>query len=185
MVVSKGRWICPFFWLLPSLIVKNQIGASQPKVQRCGFRWDYWNHPQARAVGFQTVFSRVIVKWSLEDEWIEVKWKRAHFLLQFKYTSFLLSERGLTTNLKVSPVLSDVGFLLWGSCQCLKCHHIGWKKKQGSSFRKKHEGAESVCSGIKTSYSNVDIGIGITIKWGLRLLFLLFFGLFCFVFLTK
>lgn len=38
------------------------------------------------------------------------------------------------------------------------------EKKQGSSFRKKHEGVESVCSRIKTSYSNVDIVIGITIK---------------------
>lgn len=73
MVVSKGRWMCPFFWLLPSLIVKNQIGASQPKVQRYGFRWDCWNHLQARAVGFQTIFSRVMVKWSLEDEWSKME----------------------------------------------------------------------------------------------------------------
>lgn len=60
----------------------------------------------------------------------EVKWKRAHFLLQFKYTSFLLSERGLKTNLKVTPVLSDVE-LLMGKLPVFEMSPYWLEKKAG------------------------------------------------------
>ena len=66
----QGEMDRPCFLTFTFTDTENQTGANQSKVQKCGFRWDCGGNPrQARAGGFQTMFSRVMVKYSLEDEW--------------------------------------------------------------------------------------------------------------------